>query len=42
MKDKCVIKRCRGVPILTWLGMRVCERHWSEHCLEVIDLKGVN
>jgi len=32
--DKCSVNRCRGRPTLTYLGKRLCDKHWLEVCKE--------
>jgi len=30
--DRCVVKRCRGLPELSVMGVMLCDRHWTMYC----------
>ena len=30
--DKCSVNRCRDMPKITYLGNRLCDKHWDELC----------
>jgi hypothetical protein len=31
-KTSCSIKHCKKEYVLTYLGKRLCDSHWGEHC----------
>jgi hypothetical protein len=33
-RDRCATQRCRGVPVLTYLGRPLCQKCWDQHCEE--------
>ena len=34
MKEKCLVKRCRNIEDIVYLGFSICELHWIRHCDE--------
>lgn len=28
-EERCAIRRCREMPAITYLGIRICDRHWN-------------
>jgi len=41
MNEKCEVKRCRQIGVLTFYGHRVCQSCWHRHCDDnnLFDLK---
>jgi len=33
-KQKCVIKHCRNLEDIVYLGFPICWQHWFRHCEE--------
>lgn len=32
MNDRCEVPHCREESAMTYLGLRVCDRHWEQAC----------
>lgn len=39
MKEKCAIKRCRGLEYLIYYGFPLCWKCWFKYCENELDLK---
>lgn len=34
---KCDVKHCRNEFVMKFLGKRLCDGHWEEHCQESVE-----
>jgi len=42
MPVNCEIKGCKRKASITYLGKRICDKHWRSHCEGRINLKELN
>lgn len=38
-EERCQIRKCRREAAIVWLGIRLCDRHWSMQCDGKIDAR---